>query len=321
MKGTVNSPQSRTMRRNLMAKGLDQFCRQMLLHNAPLKLQNDQPAMGRFYPTQCNQSEAGNGDLFVRFSGVGYAHTNVTRKLTFTMSGAVQYNQDFQIADEECDMYAYFRPRQVVSSDFKINKIEQPTASFFSQLTPMGDDFGKQLVSGKLAEGFTVIKDHEDHDEVAMGMVPLGKKPQRAMVVGSEGRVSYENGRVEVHQNQRDFVGPIEVAEGGRAIFLTAQVDGGIPVDVFVMRQQDANVALQQYLEIPQVQALATQPLWADVIPAQMPGFRRTIPVPAGLYYVIFDNSAAAGTVSPPNNPLDDRAALVDYAIQLGEAP
>lgn len=309
------------MRRNLMRQGLDQFCREMLLHNAPLRMQNDQPAMGRYYPTECKQHETESGDLFVRFSGIGYAYTNVTKKLTFSMSGAVQYNQDFQIADDACEIYAYFRPRQIASSDFKINKIEQQAAAFFNQLTPMGDDFGKQLVAGKLREGFTVIQLEDATQEVGLGIVPLGQKPQKGVAAGGDGRRTYENTRVEVHANQRDFVGPIEVRESGQSLFLTANVDGGVPVDVFVMTQRDANPALMQYIETPQVQPLPAQPLWQDVIPAQMPGFRRNIPVPPGLYYVIFDNSAVAGTAAPPQNVLDDRAAFIEYAVQVGERP
>jgi hypothetical protein len=309
------------MRRNLMQEGLEQFCKQMLLHNAPLKFQPSEPTMGRFFPTDCKQSESENGDLFVRFTGIGYAFTNVTKKLTFNLSGAVQYNQDFQIADEACEIYAYFRPRQIASSDFKVNKIEQPAASYFSKLTPMGDDFGKQLLSGKLREGFTVIQLEDGSQEFSLGVLALGSKPQKPVQVHGEGRIGYENSRVEIHQNQRDFVGPIEVSESGRAIYLTAQVDGGVPVDVFVMPQRDANIALGQYLEVPQIQAFTAPPLWSDVIPAQMPGFRRNIPVPPGLYYVIFDHSAAAGTVAPPQNVLDDRAALIEYAVQVGDAP
>ena len=49
--------------------------------------------------------------------------------------------------------------------------------------------------------------------------------------------------------------------------------------------------------------------------------YTRTVPVPKGTYYVLFDNSAAAGQVAPVVNPLDDRAAVVNYVVQVGDVP
>lgn len=321
-RGTVNAPENRTMRRNLMAKGLDQFCRQMLSRNAPLRLQNDQPVIGRFYPSQCNQMEMGNGDLYVRFSGPGYGYTNITKKLAFTMSGAVQYNQDFLVAEDECNIYGYFRPRNVQSSDFKITRIEQEMASFINQLNPMGDSFGQQLVAGKLKDGFTVIQLSDGSSEFGLGMIPLGKRTPKKVMVRSDGRMTYENDRVEVHQGERDFIGPIEITEGGQALYLTFKVDGGVPVDAFVMTKFAGDQALRQYLDLPQPAAFPQPAFWTDVVPAQMPDYRRTIPLAPGMYYVVLDNTNTAGAVAPPQgNPGGDAAALVDYAIQIGEAP
>jgi hypothetical protein len=48
---------------------------------------------------------------------------------------------------------------------------------------------------------------------------------------------------------------------------------------------------------------------------------QQSIPLPKGVYYVVFDNTPTAGAVSPPNNPLDDRAAVVNYVLQIGDAP
>jgi hypothetical protein len=47
---------------------------------------------------------------------------------------------------------------------------------------------------------------------------------------------------------------------------------------------------------------------------------RRGIPVAPGMYYVVFDNTPSAGQVAPPMNLLDDRAAVVNYLIQVGDA-
>ncbi len=49
--------------------------------------------------------------------------------------------------------------------------------------------------------------------------------------------------------------------------------------------------------------------------------YQRGFVLPKGQYYVIVDNTPTAGVVNPPQNVLDDRAAVVSYAISVGEAP
>jgi hypothetical protein len=333
LRGPLNDPSNHSLRRSLMAGGLKEFCRQMTTHNAPLKMTNDAPAIGRFYATQCQQSDAENGDLYVRFSGFGYAWTNISKKLTFTMSGAVQYNQDFLIADD-CSVYGYFRPRNNLSSDFRIHVVENPVTSFLNALSPIAENFGRQLVQGKLAEGFTVITDADmQNPDVGLGIIEKGQRPVHPFNVHGSGRATYENARSEVHQNQRDFIGPIEVevdGNGRRAIFVTAQMDGAPVIDVLLMRKMEAEQSLQLYFDYPQAGPLAAAPppmpspmpsvVTSDVLQAGQP-FARTIPVPPGMYYVVLDNTPSAGQVAPPMNPFDDRAAVVSYVIQIGDAP
>src|SRR4030088_2315347 len=71
--GPINDPSNRTLRRSIMAFGLDQFCQQMVRRNAPLKLTPDAPVIGRFYPQHCTQRVLDNGDLWAQFEGFGYA--------------------------------------------------------------------------------------------------------------------------------------------------------------------------------------------------------------------------------------------------------
>ncbi len=319
-RGTLNDPSSRTMRRSMLQTGLGEFCKQMTSHNAPLKLSDDTPVIGRFYPRSCAQREMPNGDLFVDFQGEGYAYTNVSKKITFQMQGSVQYNQDFLVAADRCDIYAYFRPRQVVSSNFTLGKIESTTASFLNTLSPVGETFGRQLVSSKLTEGFTVIHDEGGSDEVSLGIVELGKQPFHAFNMRGQDRLVLENTRTEVHQNQRDFIGPIEVTADGQAIFLRAQLDGAPRLDVFLVPRASGDASLRLYLDYPSHGPLAQAPMFADVL-SQGVEYNRSVPVPKGFYYVIIDNTPSAGVVNPPANPLDDRAAVVNYAVSVGESP
>jgi hypothetical protein len=52
--------------------------------------------------------------------------------------------------------------------------------------------------------------------------------------------------------------------------------------------------------------------------------YQRAVPLPAGLYYVVIDNTSVAGQAAPPAplfGVVGDTAAIVNYAIQLGDAP
>ena len=221
---------------------------------------------------------------------------------------------------DRCDVYAYFRPARVESSGFAVHRIEGQAASFLNTLTQAGDSFGKQLVGKKLSEGFTAIHYSETNaDDFSLGILPLGQRPFHPYQLKGADKLTYENERVEVHQNQRDFVGPIKVEGDGKALFVTAQLDGAPAIDLLVMRKAEGDASLQLYYEYPQSGPLAAAPIVQDVV-QQGAEWKRTIPVPAGMYYVVFDNTASAGTTNPPVNAFDDRAAVVNYLIQIGDA-
>jgi hypothetical protein len=123
-----------------------------------------------------------------------------------------------------------------------------------------------------------------------------------------------------VHQGERDFIGPIEITEDHRALFLSGSLDGITAADLFVMGKNEAEAALRAYFEQRSAGPLVAPPLVNDVLQAGVP-YNHTIPLPRGMYYVVLDNTATAGRVSPPTNLMDDRAALINYVIQIGDAP
>ncbi len=320
VRGPINDPANYSLRRSILGMGLSEFCHQMVTHNAPLKLTEATPVVGRFYPQHCNQKELQNGDLYVEFDGFGYAWTPLSKKITFTMQGAVDYDQDFRVHDN-CDIYAYFRTRSVRGSNFQTHVIEQPVANFLNSLTPMSDNFGRQLVSGKLGEGFTVIREKSGNVDFGLGTIPLGQRPVHPFDMHGSSMFVYENLRTEIAQEERDFVGPIEVEGSGRALYVQATVTGVPAIDMLVMKKVDADASLGLYYQYPQSGPLNAQVMQATVIPAQQP-FRQVIPVPKGLYYIVLDNTSTAGSVAPPNlGFLANAAATVDYAVQIGDAP
>jgi hypothetical protein len=321
--GPINDPSNRTLRRNLMAFGLGQFCTQMTTREAPLKLAADAPIIGRFYPQQCTQQTLDNGDLWVQFSGFGYAYTNLSKKVTFTSAATIQYNQDFKCADDK-SVYAYFAARQPIAHpDFRILQIEQPVANLMQNwIAPFADSFGQQMVSDKLAQGFTVIQDPDGSTDFDVGMLSLGQRPVHPIDVHGGDRVTWENARTEVHTGERDFIGPVNVQGNNRAIYVTMHVDGVQAVDVFVIPKMLGDPSLQAYVNQGPVGPLAAPPPFTDVVQygAQ---YQRAVPVPAGMYYVVIDNTPLAGQAAPPPTLLGvgDTPAVVNYAIQIGDSP
>jgi hypothetical protein len=321
--GPINDPSNHALRRNLMSFGLGQFCAQMTARNAPLTLAPDQPVVGRFFPKHCTQQMLDNGDLWVQFDGVGYAWTDLSRKLTFTSAATLQYNQDFKCGDDD-SIYAYFDPRTVAPPDFRVIQLEQPVASVMQNwIAPFADNFGRQMLAGQLAQGFTVIEDTNGTTEFSFGHLTLGQRPFHPFDVHGSGRVTYESLRTQVHANERDFIGPITVDGGGRALYLQMHLEGVASVDVFVVPKAEGDASLQLYVQYGAIGPLAFPPRFSDVVQYGTE-YRRAVPVPAGMYYVVIDNSPSAGQSAPPAplfGVVGDAAALVNYAIQIGDAP
>jgi hypothetical protein len=323
MGGPINDPSNYTLRRNLMSFGLGQFCQQMTTRNAPLKLAPDAPVIGRFYPQHCIQRQLDNGDLWVQFDGVGYAFTNLSRKVTFHSAATIQYNEDFKCADDN-SIYAYFDTRTVSPPDFGITTIEQPVANLVQNwIAPFADNFGRQMVTGQLGQGFTVIQGNDGSTDFDLGHLSIGHRPAHPFSMHGDSRVMLESQRTQVYSGERDFIGPINVQDSGRAIYLTMQLDGAKAVDVFVIPKGEADPSLQAYIGYGPVGPLAYPPRFAEVVPYGVQ-YQRAVPVPAGMYYVVIDNTTTAGQVAPP--PLlpfgvADPGAVVNYAIQIGDAP
>jgi hypothetical protein len=73
----------------------------------PLRLRDEDPSIGRYFPTSCAVQFLENGNLFVQFSGHGYAFSTATGRVGFEASAGVEYDHDFLV--EEGSMYIYFR--------------------------------------------------------------------------------------------------------------------------------------------------------------------------------------------------------------------
>lgn len=337
MPGVFNDPANRTLRRELLAFGTDSLCKELLARSIPLKLNVDDPTLGRFFPRQCNvETLETTGDLYVQFGGSGYGWTNLTKRVGFNASAAVQYEQDFKL--DGSTMYVYFRPAAVTAKKFEQVMVEGgalpsgPVGSFLPGGSAQGfvNQVGEGMLLYALGQGFTVIRESDGEVTFSLGVVPVGERPLAPFDPSSGDRDLAMNERIEIHQNQRDYAGPIDVPDSGMAVYVTALVEGARDVDVMIYPRATGDVWIQQYLSAPAPAPAPAGALMSETItdvtfgvpstgplaPAQP--YRRRIPLPKGSYYVVLDNTNSAGNTAPASAALDDRAALVSLGIEVG---
>jgi hypothetical protein len=323
MPGVINRVENKSLRFAMLKYGLDEFCAQMTRSGAPVKLADDQPGIGRFFPARCESrviDDENAKSFLVQFSGDGYAWTNVTGRIGFEAAGVMEYGPDFLLDGDA--MYLYLQPRHVGSTSFAVKMIENPGANLALSVAPAqwADKFGQQLVSAQLRQGITVIRQSSGEVDVGFGIIEKGKRPFHPYLVKGEGKVVLANERIEVHSGQREFLGPFEVDSSGRALFFTVGIDGAEAVDVLLLARDAGNPWLASYVRTPQTTAPVYAPLMQDVVSAKGE-WRRTVPLSKGIYYLVVDNTATAGRVAPPAGTFGDRAALANCVVQLGDAP
>lgn len=321
--GVINDPRNKSLRFDVLKFGLEEFCKEMTARGAPLKLQDDQPVLGRFFATNC-QSRVIDDDnrksIVIQYSGVGYAWTNVSQRIGFSSSGVIEYAPDFQM--HKGAMYVYFRPRNIDSVQFETKVVESALARTGAAV--LNIDFnamGLNIVRSQVERGFTVIRYSKSGEtEFGLGFVPTGQKPFKPFQISGSDKRVLANDRTEVHTNQHDFVGGFEVKKGGKALYITATLDGAPAVDVLLIQKGVGDLMVNQYVANAGPTRLTAPPLLDDQLVAGQV-FKRYVKVPKGVYYLLLDHSATIGRTAPAAVAGDDRAAKVDYVVQVGDAP
>jgi hypothetical protein len=320
--GVINNPKNKSLRFDILKFGLERFCFEMTKRGAPLKLNDDQPVMGRFFADSCNQSvfdDEHRKSLVVQYTGKGYGWTNLTQRIGFNTAGLVEYAPDFQLHDDG-SMYIYFRPKRIDATSFNTTLVESFVARAGIPIVGVNPDaIGKNIVNGQLERGFTVIRYNDKGEtDFGLGYIPKGQKPFKPFVVDSE-KLTLINDRTEVHTGQQDFVGGFEVTEDDQALFLTASVDGAPAVDGFLVPKVMGDQMIAQYVKAAGPATPPGQPMLDEPIPlGQL--WKRFVPVPKGVYYLVLDHTAI-GRAQPTATAGDDRAAKVDYVVQVAERP
>lgn len=320
--GVINDPSNKSLRFDLLKFGLDQFCREMQRRGLALKMRDGEPNIGRFAATSCQAQlldEPKRQTIVFRYAGRGFGWTNVTQRVGFESQGLVEYAPDFQMHGEA--MYIYFRPRNVDATRFQTLLVESAVANAGINLAGVRpDEVGKAIVDAQLKRGFTVIRYSERGEtDMGIGIVPLGQRPFRPFQVQATSRVTLDNDRTEVHTGQQDYIGGLNVEDDDQALYITATVEGAPAVDLLVVPGPVGHGLFARYTSTAGPAVPASAPFAALVQAGTTT--RQYIPVPPGSYTLVLDHSSAVGTASPPMVPLDDRAARVDYLIQVGERP
>jgi hypothetical protein len=302
--------------------GASKVCPEMLKHGVPIRLEQRSPAIGRFFPMQCtSQIDDQRQTMTVNLSGTGYGYVMPAKRVGFSLTVSVEYRPDFQIAGD--DVYVWARMNRIVQGPhFQMGSIENPLVNVMANIPPFGslaDFFGQQVVTVAMTQGFTVIHNDAGND-FALGILFPPAKPHHPFQVTQAERYTFANETIDVHQNQRDYLGPFEIEKDGQGLQMMLSLEGQA-VDLMIVDKQTGDAWRDAYqtgkpLGPPPGPVVAGAPL--------MPGAtdNRTYKLAPGQYYVVIDNTSAAGTVNPPNNaliPFADANARLSYVIQLAE--
>lgn len=331
MPGVINDPHNLSLRRSLLNYGLGQVCDEIRARSMPLRLGEQEPVAGRFFPTRCASRDIGGGVVTVEITGHGYVWTERSLRLGFEAAAAVNYDIDFLL--DGSTMYLYFRAKGNSAPQFATRLVEQSQIALFNRvfgaangISPT-DMFGAQVMGWQLSRGFTIIRDESGGVEVGLGVVPPGTRPPGAYDGLDHRRPILANERLELHQNQRDFAGPF-VVPPGKELGVLINVSGPPPlpgagaapvtpaVDILLVPRAWGDPWLASYTHERALTPPLGAPLVDDTVVAGA-AYRRAIPVPPGSYYLVLDNTAAAGRTSPPTEPRDDRPLYVSYAVDL----
>lgn len=316
-RGVVNSPSNKSLRFDMLKFGLKEFCNELMLRGAPLRLEDGQPVIGRYFGETCQAKSIDTLEkrsVIVQFGGRGYAWTAATGRLGFRARGLLELAPDFRIHEEA--MYVYFRPIHVDTSDFELLMTERPLAQAAAALAGLSEvEVGQSIINAQLGRGFTAIRyDADGHTDFALGLVEQGKTPFLPYKVIASPRSTAANGRTELFSGQQDFVGKIRV-EKGESIAVTLRVEGTEGIDFALLSEKSASPHLKRYLTTPGEVRATTVPTFVAKATHAAPT-RASVRVPPGDYFLVLDHSGSWGDTSPGEKT---PPARVDYLIQTGK--
>jgi hypothetical protein len=301
--------------------GAQQVCPKVLATGAPLRMDATGPIIGRFFPNQCQQRvDDARQTLTLALAGTGFAWTPIAGRVGFRASAVVEYRMDFRLESDA--LYVWGVPTGATSTppQFQLGAVENPVVNWAAQ-GPAGYlamTFGGQLLSSRLADGFTVIRS-DSGDEFALGHLLPPQRPIKPYALSGDNRVIQANEVAEVRIGQVDLAGPFEVTESGQALYLRAHVDGPAIEALIYPRH-----AIEPWREGLQTGTTLAPPPLPPLLDLPLPSgadVSQSVPLAPGIYMMVLDHSQRLGQVNPPFNLLGmigSGAARVSYAVELG---
>ena len=286
--------------------GASKVCPEMIKKSVPIRFGNGAPAIGRFFPKQCNCAvDDRRRVITVAIAGTGYAYMDPAKRVGFAVNAAVEYRPDFAIAGKE--LYLWAKVNRIVDGPrFTVGSVENPIIDVMGNVPGFGNianNLGNQAVTSAMTQGFTVIRhdDDTDHPDFAIGLYYPPQHPPHPFKVTMGERFTFANEMVDVHANQRDYLGPFEVTDANQSIFLSTTVQGP-PIDVILVNKDTGDAWREAYqtgrpLGPPPGPVFGSNPVFPGGVVNQR------YKVPPGFYYIVLDNTAYAGVVSPSGAP------------------
>ena len=306
--------------------GATRMCPEMMKQGVPLRLQDRSPAIGRFFVNGCTFAvDDARQVVQVNLSGTGYGYLAPAKRVGFALTVSAELRPDFMLAGDDAYVWAKLN-RIVAGPNFQLGYVENKVVDMAANIPPFGsiaNTLGNQVVTSELVRGFTVV--HNDKgDDFTLGQLQPPQKPHHPFEVTETDRFTFANETVELHANQRDYLGPFEVPKGDQSLYLTFQLQGASPASVYVVDKRTGDAWREGY-QTGQPLGAPSGPIFASG--AIRPGVTdvRRFPLQAGQYYVVLDtvSATAAPAISLPGilSPIlgNDQGTLVSYVAQVGE--
>jgi hypothetical protein len=320
--GIINDPKNKSLRFDILRYGLKTFCDEMTTRGVALKLSDDHPVAGRFFARNCvsDVSDDESKQTFtVKFSGLGYTWTNLTQRVGFEVLGSIELSPDFQIAGDK-SMYVYFQSRHTETTQMKTVLVESAIARGVAAVAGVDPNrIGREILESQVGRGFTVIRANDTGQvEFGAGLIPLGVRPFHPFNVVSDSPV-LANERTEIHTGQQDILGGFTVDGNDKALSIAIAIDGAPNINLAVISSNSAQHLIDRYVHNAGAAPFFEPPRFMQSVPYGAL-WKQTVPVAAGTYCILLDHATGLSGQSPASAG-DDRAAKVDYLVQVVDAP
>jgi hypothetical protein len=301
------------------------MCPEMLKRSVSLKLNPTGNTVGRFFPNRCFHEVNGQSQtVTLHFSGTGYAWTPMAGRVGFAAESSVEYAMDWK-ASKKRTTYVWGRLTRIVyGPHFEIGGVENKAVDLATRGTPLGylvQNFGQQIVSSQLSQGFTVVHHRRRGDLFSAGILQPPQLPPTPFDTGKGRRFVFANETTEIHHGQVDFLGPFEVVKGDQTLLLRFRHAGGPRIEAIIYPAGPADTWREGLQQGAPLAPPPVAPITGFPIEAGTEQYQR-VKLNPGLYYVVIDNSSRVGLVNAPWSPLGSLGAsmaVLSYSAELAD--